>query len=121
VNDLVAYMNAMPAPRRPTGDANAIARGKQVFEQKGCDDCHAGDRYTDGAQHVMGGAVTDPINVVDTPSLIGIAASAPYYHDGSAPTLAALVGGGGNIKGMGNMKKLTDEQRADLVAFLSSL
>ncbi len=121
VDDLVAYLNAMPAPRRPTGDPAAIARGKKVFEQRGCDDCHDGARYTDGARHLMGGHPSDPINLVDTPSLIGLAASAPYYHDGSAPTLAALVAGGGNIKGMGNLKKLDDAQRADLVAFLSSL
>ncbi len=121
VNDLVAYLNAIPAPRRPTVDATAVARGKKVFEQKGCDDCHAGVRYTDGAQHVMGGAPTDPINVVDTPSLIGLAASAPYFHDGSAVTLEALVRGEGNIRGMSNMSKLTEPQRADLVAFLSSL
>lgn len=121
VSDLVAYMLAMPAPRRPTVDPAAVARGKSVFEQKGCDDCHAGARFTDGAQHVMSGAPTDPINVVDTPSLIGLAASAPYYHDGSAATLDALVAGGGNIKGMANMKKLTEAERVDLVAFLSSL
>jgi DNA-binding beta-propeller fold protein YncE len=121
VNDLVAYMHAMPAPRRPTVDPAAVARGKRVFEQKGCDDCHAGSHYTDGAQHVMGGHPTDPINIVDTPSLIGIAASAPYYHDGSATTLESLVAGGGNIKGMGDLKKLSDAERADLVAFLTSL
>jgi DNA-binding beta-propeller fold protein YncE len=120
-NDLVAYLNAMPAPRRPTGDPTAIARGKAVFELRGCDDCHAGARYTDGARHVMGGAPSDPINLVDTPSLVGIAASAPYYHDGSAATLEVLVAGGGNIKGMGHLKNLTDAQRADLVDFLESL
>lgn len=121
VDDLIAYMNSMPAPRRPTVDTSAVARGKEVFEQKGCDDCHAGTHYTDGAQHVMGGAIKDPINLVDTPSLIGVAASAPYYHDGSAPTLEALVAGGGNIRGMGNLKRLSEEQRSDLVAFLKSL
>ena len=38
-----------------------------------------------------------------------------------AATLEALVAGGGNIKGMANMKKLTEAERVELVAFLTSL
>ena len=69
----------------------------------------------------MTGAPNDPMTLVDTPSLVGLAASAPYYHDGSAPTLDELVAGGGTIQGMGNLTGLTPAERADLVAFLSSL
>jgi cytochrome c peroxidase len=63
-----------------------------------------------------------------TPSLRNIALTAPYFHDGSARTLADVVrfynnGGGANINLEPELHPLgltADEQR-DLVAFLESL
>ena len=57
----------------------------------------------------------------DTPSLIGLAASAPYFHDGSAATLEALLRDRGAVHGMGETAQLNDEQVADLTAFLETL
>ena len=57
----------------------------------------------------------------DTPSLLGIAASAPYFHDGSAATIEALLRDRGAVHGMADTAKLTDEQVADLTAFLETL
>lgn len=42
---------------------------------------------------------------------------APYFHDGSAPTLEAVVDHYDQFFGL----VLTDEQKADLVQFLKSL
>ncbi len=117
IASLVAYVESMPAPRTPTLDRAAVERGKHVFESWDCGDCHHGPRFTDGQKHTF-------FNVLDsyeTPSLLGIAASAPYYHDGSAPTLEALLRGEGRVKGMSDLARLSDEQRADLAAYLSSL
>jgi len=80
---------------------------------------------------------------VRTPPLIGLAATAPYLHDGSVPTLRALLdpparrpvtfplGAAGfvfdtRLPGNGNQghdfgTALTDAEKADLVAFLRSL
>jgi cytochrome c peroxidase len=74
------------------------------------------------------------------PSLRNIAVTAPYMHDGSIPTLEAVIGhyerGGrlledGPFAGDGRLSpfksefvtgfELTDQERADLVAFLESL
>ena len=74
------------------------------------------------------------------PSLRNIALTAPYMHDGSIATLAEVIehyeAGGrtiadGPYKGVGANNphksefvkgfRLTDEERADLVAFLESL
>ena len=74
------------------------------------------------------------------PSLRNIALTAPYMHDGSIPTLSAVIrhyeAGGRTVtegphKGVGSASPLksefvkgfdlTDEDRADLVAFLESL
>lgn len=114
---LVAYLEVLPAPRTPTLDPAAVARGKQVFDDWDCGDCHSGPRFTDGRNHRFRGAS----RALNTPSLLGGAASAPYYHDGSAPTLEALLRGEGKVRGMSDFTHFTDRQRADLAAYLSSL
>lgn len=106
---LVAYLAVLPRPRRPTLDAAAVARGKLVFDGAGgCVECHGGPRFTDGARHHF----ESTLDQADTPSLIGLAASAPYYHDGSAATLDALVRGEGTVHGMGEMAALSAAQRS---------
>jgi cytochrome c peroxidase len=72
---------------------------------------------SDQEQHAFGGDLAK----ADTPSLVGLARSAPYYHDGSAATLEALVAERAAVHGMAEMTPLTPAQRADLVAFLRSL
>jgi DNA-binding beta-propeller fold protein YncE/mono/diheme cytochrome c family protein len=115
---LGAYLETIPAVHRPTRDPGAIARGKQVFAATDCTSCHDGDAYTDRARHRL--APGQP--AIDTPSLIGIAASAPYFHDGSATTLDVLLRDRGAVHGMSEpARTLTDPQIADLTAFLESL
>ncbi|HEY4177258.1 MAG TPA: c-type cytochrome [Kofleriaceae bacterium] len=114
---LVAYVEQLPAPRAPTLDRDAVMRGRAVFSATGCSECHSGKLYTDRETHAFGSALAN----ADTPSLVGLSASAPYYHDGSAETLEALVRGQGSVHGMASFETLEDAQRADLVAFLSSL
>lgn len=58
---------------------------------------------------------------VDTPALVGLSSSAPYYHDGSATTLRDLLLENGSIHGMGNVSKLSDKNVDDLVAYLETL
>ena len=113
---LAAYLEALPAPRTPTRDAAAVARGRAVFASAGCASCHDGAAYTDLDRHHFGGT----LDVADTPSLVGIAASAPYYHDGSAPTLPALLRGAGTVHGMLGPRPLSAQQAEDLAAFLET-
>ena len=83
----------------------------------GCINCHDGAAYTDGVRHQFGGK-----HSFDTPSLLGLAASAPYFHDGSAPTLGALLRDRGLVHGMTDTTRaLTEAQITDLTAFLESL
>jgi cytochrome c peroxidase len=63
-----------------------------------------------------------------TPSLRNVALTAPYMHDGSLPTLEAVVqfynqGGiaNDNLSPLIKPLQLSDSDRADLVAFLNSL
>ena len=57
----------------------------------------------------------------DTPSLVGLAHTAPYYHDGSAEDLWALVTDKGSVHDMADLSALTGPQRRDLHTYLRSL
>ena len=65
-----------------------VALGRDIFERSevGCSECHSGPRFTDNKNHDLYG-----LDGVNTPTLVGIAATAPYLHDGSAPTLRSLL------------------------------
>ena len=52
-----------------------------------------------------------------TTPLRGLQQHAPYFHDGSAPTLAAVVDHYVKLFGL----NLTPGQKADLIAYLKSL
>jgi cytochrome c peroxidase len=95
--------------------------GYQLFKSFGCITCHQGVNLggnlfqEHGIFHPLGSP--EP-KLVRVPSLRNVAATAPYFHDGSAPTLSAAV------KAMGRAqldRALTDQQIASIVAFLNSL
>lgn len=95
----------------------AITRGAEIFyrPEVGCGDCHVGAQATDNDHHDLYGLAG-----VNTPALVGIAATAPYLHDGSMRTLEALVD---KLRdgSMGDTSSLTASERSDLVAYLKSL
>lgn len=115
---LAAYIEALPTVRTPTREPAVVARGKQLFDgEAGCRTCHDGAAYTDQERHKLTGTLAQS----DTPSLLGVAASAPYFHDGSAATLEALLRDRGAVHGMADTAKLSDKQVTDLTAFLETL
>ncbi len=114
---LAAYLESLPKPRPPTvRDAEALARGRALFERE-CAVCHAGEKTTDRERHEF----QTTLRKVDTPSLIGLAHTAPYYHDGSAIDLATLLDDRGSIHDMVDTSALTADERRDLITFLESL
>ncbi len=117
--DLQAYLESLPRPRTARVDRTAAARGKTLFHDRkvGCARCHSGAKLTDRKRH---GIATD-MDEVDTPSLIAVGASAPYYHDGSAATLRAVLMEKGTIHGMGRTSALQPRQIDDLIAYLRTL
>jgi cytochrome c553 len=120
VADLRAFVEGLPAPRAPKGDPKSIARGRKVFEstKAACSACHDEDsKFTDGERHDF----DSNLDTIDTPSLVGLAHSAPYYHDGSARTLRALLMDNGSIHQMGGTDELSPTEMDDLVAYLESL
>jgi mono/diheme cytochrome c family protein len=132
---LQAYQLTLSAPRPPAGsfDAMSAARGMLVFNGAGtCANCHTGAAFTDAnaRTHAVGEVVSEP-EPKDTTSyasrsatkqyrtapLHGLWQHAPYFHNGSAATLAAVVETYNSRKSLG----LTESQRADLTQYLKSL
>lgn len=118
--NLAAYLEVLPAPHTPTRDVQMVARGKALFDSAdvGCRSCHDGATYSDQTTHKF---QTSTLANADTPSLIGIAASAPYYHDGSAATLEALLRDRGAVHGMAETATLSEQNISDLIAFLETI
>ena len=116
---VAAYIETIPTADSETrgSDDPAVARGKALFESAtvGCSECHTGDRMTDNDFHSMYG-LTD----VNTPGLVGVAASAPYLHDGSAATIRDVLETARQGE-MGYTGDLTDDEMADLEAYVLSL
>jgi len=96
---LAAYLASLPVPPSPYAPATvaeeaAFIRGEHAFRRWGCAACHIGDSYTDQAQHNSGigdpsleRRMMGPLPAFDTPTILGAWATAPYFHDGSAPNL----------------------------------
>jgi cytochrome c peroxidase len=108
-----------------TGDADALSEneknGYQLFKSLGCVSCHQGmnvggnlfERH--GIFHPLASPKPEILRV---PSLRNVAATAPYFHDGSAPTLEDAV----RKMGVAQLNStLTDQQVNAIVAFLQTL
>ncbi len=128
------------------GDEDAVSeeakRGFALFNGKGrCDKCHDGWRFTDDGFHDIGAAgsdrgraaVVEGIGALEfafkTPTLRNAERRAPYLHDGSEPTLEAVIelyDRGGRVKRPSLSPEivpleLTPEESRQLVAFMRTL
>ena len=125
---LRAYQHSLPTPAPPTGsfDATGAQRGRTVFDRT-CSSCHVGGTGTDnndGKLHAPGETGMDAAYAMRTASkgyrttpLRGLWQHAPYFHNGSAATLADVVTHYDRVRKLG----LTAEQQRDLVEYLKSL
>ncbi len=132
---LQEYQLSISAPTPPAGsfDQAAADRGQMVFEGPGkCSTCHSGSTFTDANSRLH-----DPSEVVSEPEpngepsyasrsatkkyrtapLRGVWQHPPYFHNGTAPTLDAVVETYDSRKSLG----LSADQKADLVQYLKSL
>lgn len=131
-----AFVGAQPPTTANNVRENAVELGRTLFNDTkvGCVTCHLPNRdFSDGLTHDVGTmtpterAATKTTTDAKrrglslgypTPSLRGLWASAPYFHDGSSPTLKSLLLRGDN---MGNVSHLSDTDRAALVTYLRTL
>jgi cytochrome c peroxidase len=147
---LATYERTVVSGRTPfdawiEGDETATSeeakRGFMLFNTKaGCAQCHSGWNFTDDSFHDIGLADSDigrgkylpqvikMAHAFKTPGLREITRRGPYMHDGSLPTLEAVMdhySNGGisrpsrsaQIDALG----LTKREKNDLVAFMKSM
>lgn len=125
---LRAYQHSLPTPPPPVGsfDAAAAERGRSVFDRT-CASCHVGATGTDnngGKLHAADETGVDGSYAARTANksyrttpLRALWQHAPYFHDGSAATLADVVNHYNRVRSLG----LTPAQQRDLVEYLKSI
>jgi mono/diheme cytochrome c family protein len=132
---LQAYQLTLTTPPAPANsfDVAAAARGKLVFNAAGqCATCHSGTEFTDAnlRLHPASDAVSEPepngapsyasrsaTKQYRTAPLRGLWQHAPYFHNGTAATLNAVVQTYNTKLSLG----LTAAEIADLEQYLKSL
>ena len=135
---LVAYQlefDWLPAPYlNPDGTLNdqaseAARRGEVLFNtplegmgDRACSTCHiASSNFMDGLSHDIGsGNPASPgarDSFFNTPTLLSIQYTAPYFHDGSLETLADVVTWFDENFNL----ELSDQQQADLTTYLEAV
>jgi cytochrome c peroxidase len=133
---LLDYQLSLQPPPAPVGsfDANAARRGERLFHGKAaCASCHIPPTYTDVSSgpdasvpvlHDAAAVGSEPVYASRSATgryratpLRGVWQHPPYFHDGSAATLLAVVNRYDQLFGL----NLSEHQKADLVEFLKSL
>lgn len=123
---LRSYQFSLEAPAPPAGsfDAAVAERGRITFNQR-CGGCHnPGEGLSDDKLHAPSETGTDATYANRSASkkyratpLRGLWQHPPYFHDGSAATIPAVVDHYDQHLKLG----LTAEQKADLVEYLKSI
>ena len=128
------YQLSLPTPPPPAGsfDVAAAQRGQQLFHGVArCSSCHTPPTYTDVLNtanppllHSASEVGMDPVyasrsatGAYRSTPLRALWQHPPYFHDGSAADLPAVVNHYDTLFNLG----LSDSQKADLVEFLKSL
>jgi CxxC motif-containing protein (DUF1111 family) len=148
---LVSFVKTLPKPIEADRNA-AAAHGEELFSAIGCAVCHVPKMggvkgvYSDFLLYTLEdppppggrGEYSEPppslqiasrpddepkLSEWKTPALWGVADSAPYMHDGSAPTLhAAILKHRGDAKSVTkNFEELAAADQAAVIAFLGTL
>jgi cytochrome c peroxidase len=107
------------------GDRSALSddelNGYQLFKSLGCSSCHqgvnvGGNLFT--RQGIFRPLASPKPEIVRVPSLRNVAATPPYFHDGSEPNLGNAVR---KMAGAQLDRTLSDQQVDNIVGFLGTL
>lgn len=127
----VCHVDGRSGKKRPDGHRSiegsltrGAKRGMALFYDKavGCATCHSGPLFTNmkmydtGTRHEL-----DRRDDWDTPTLHELWRSAPYLHDGSAPTMMDVLTTHNKGDKHGKTSHLSEEKKKDLAEFLNSL
>ncbi len=119
---LAAYLKTLAAPpsinaARGIDHQQMVTRGRVVFKETGCADCHREPAYTSPRTYDVGLADETGAKEFNPPSLLGVSQRTGYLHDNRAQRLEDVFqkhkhqGGG----------ELSDDDLEALVSYLRSL
>lgn len=134
---LAAYVGSLQSSgrsphRNPDGSLSTDgAAGRQLFQQLGCQRCHAGTQFSDSHTRQLhdvgslgpasGQRLGTPLLGLDTPTLRGLWAHPPYLHDGAAADLTDVLLTRNAAGNHGDVASLNTTQRNQLFAFLMQI
>jgi DNA-binding beta-propeller fold protein YncE/mono/diheme cytochrome c family protein len=123
-----AYLKSLqpvPSPKLIEGKLSpAAVRGERIYAKANCVTCHPKNGlFTDMQSYDVGtrNAQDRLSGEFDTPSLVEVWRTAPYLHDGSAPTLREVFTTHNRDDQHGNTSKLSEAELADLCEYVLSL
>ncbi len=126
---LIDFLETLAYPPNPFRLADgslseSAMRGREIFrsDRAACLDCHSGSLFTDGEIHDVGTAAkSDRYDGYNTPSLIATYAKVRWLHNGRAKSLMEVVTDLHSPDMVNGKEPLSDDEAADLVAYLKSL
>lgn len=137
LRDLTTFLRSLPPPRtqpRKQAPTASQERGRKIFfatetpagvpipRSRQCQTCHRPPLFTNRLPSSIGTkGPRDSTDMFDTPHLLGVAASAPYLHDGRAKTLEELWTTYQTNDLHGVSSYMDKHQLNDLVEFLKTL
>jgi DNA-binding beta-propeller fold protein YncE len=142
LDNLAAYVGSLneipPSPHRNSNGTltTSAAAGKVIFQNKNCASCHTLNRFTNSVNTssnplpnvgtittASGKRLNATLTGFDTPTLLGIWATAPYLHDGSKATLLDVINAAANDtqNRHGSLSTLTTTERQQLADYLAQI
>src|SRR3954469_10836577 len=116
---LAAFLRSLATarPLAATAPEDAVARGREVFLARRCDECHAPPRYTTSGRFDVGLADEAGNRKFNPPSLLEVGLRGTLLHDGRAKTLEEVFLKYRHPRDTA----MTPGEAADLAAFLKVL
>jgi len=124
IDEYLKSLKPVPSPYLVRGKLSPAAkRGRELFSQAGCADCHVPGLYTDLHPHDVGtrAAYDRPTDKFYTPTLVEVWRTAPYLHTGSAATIRDVVTTCNRDDKHGDVAGLSEQQINDLCEYVLSL
>ncbi len=123
IDEYLKGLEPVPSPYLVDGKLSKSAeRGKKLFKEAGCADCHTAPLYTDLQSYDVGLGTGREQNLkFDTPSLIENWRTAPFLYDGRAATMLDVLKTCNPKDTHGKTSQLSEKELQDLAEYILSL
>ena len=124
---LAAYLQTLEAApalsiARKSESTESVRRGKTLFDQQTCQQCHSPPNYTTSGKFDVGIHDEYGLKEFNPPSLLGVSQRNQFFHDNRAKSLEEVFLKFKHPQTENrNVTPLTPEQTKDLIRFLQTL